>query len=83
MTRDELELCLKRQEAARAATHAATAPQKEILEVWYWVYPTGYTRPVAAYNTRHVAERHLALFYPRHGGAVKEGAVTYSADGAQ
>ena len=50
---------------------------KPVTESWYWVFPEGDGKPVATYRHRHLADRHLAICYPIHGGAIIPAPVTY------
>ena len=49
---------------------------KPVTETWYWVFPEGDGKPVATYRRRHLAERHLAICYPIHGGDIIPAPVT-------
>ncbi len=50
---------------------------KPVTETWYWVFPEGDGKPVATYRHRHLADRHLAICYPIHGGDIIPAPVTY------
>src|SRR5271165_5943560 len=50
---------------------------KPVTETWYWVFPEGDGKPVATYRHRHLADRHLAICYPIHGGAIIPAPITY------